>query len=92
MNNDDSTSGSSTTTQDSITYTNTFLFPASSEQTTVRVESKRAVPKPRGILRKHNMTVPTISPFDDWCDSIVVEDIKKEDVLDTVNKPICTTQ
>jgi hypothetical protein len=66
--------------------------PASSEQTTVRVESKRAVLKLKEILCNHHTTVSTISPFDGWCDRIVVDDIKKEDILDTVNKPISTTQ
>jgi hypothetical protein len=49
------------------------------------------VTKLKGILKKHNTIVSTISPFDPWCDGISVDDIIKEDVLDTVLKPICTT-
>jgi hypothetical protein len=78
-----------TTNKDSRAYTHTFSYPALSEQTTVKVESKKGVPKLKGILKKHNMIVPTVSTFDPWCDGIQVDDIIKEDVLDTVLKPIC---
>jgi hypothetical protein len=91
MNNNDSNSDSSTTTKDSVTYTHTVLFPASSEQTTVRVESKRGVPKLKGILKKHNTTIRTVSPFHPWCDGVTVDKIDREDVLDTVRKLICAT-
>jgi hypothetical protein len=64
-----------TTYEDSRTYTHTFLFPMSSEQTTVKVESKRGVPKLKGILKMHNTIVPTVSPFDPWYDGEPVEDI-----------------
>jgi hypothetical protein len=80
-----------TTNEDSRAYTHTFSFPASSEQTTVKVESKREVPKLKGILKKHNTMVPTVSTFDPWCDRIPVDNIIREDVLDTVLKPICAT-
>jgi hypothetical protein len=80
-----------TTNEDSRVYTHTFSFPASSEQTTVKVEPKWGVPKLKGILKKHNTIAPTVSPFDPWCDGIPVDDIIREDVLDTVLKPICAT-
>jgi hypothetical protein len=31
------------------------------------------------------------SPFDPWCDREEVDEIDREDVLDTVQKPICAT-
>jgi hypothetical protein len=37
------------------------------------------------------MTIPTVSPFDSWCDGKVISIIEQEDVLDTVRKPICAT-
>jgi hypothetical protein len=80
-----------TTNEYSRVYTRIFSFQASSEQTTVKVESKRGVPKLKGILKKHNTIVPTVSPFDPWCDGTPVEDLEREDVLDTVLKPICAT-
>ena len=79
------------TTEDSRLYTHTFSFPASSEHTTVKVESKRGVPKLKGILKKHNTIVPTVSPFDPWCDGTPVDDLEREDVINTVQKPICST-
>jgi hypothetical protein len=78
------------TTQDGILYTRTFPLVETSDQPPVIIECKLTVGKLKGILRNHSTTVPNISPFDDLCDSIVVDDIKKEDVLD--NKPIWTTQ
>jgi hypothetical protein len=80
-----------TTSKDSRVYTHTFLFPTSSEQTTVKVESKRGVPKLKGYLKKHNTISPTVSPFTPWCDGVAVDKIDWEDVLDTVWKPICAT-
>jgi hypothetical protein len=56
-----------------------FLFPTLSEQTTIKVKSKRGVTKLKGILKNHCMTIPTVSPFDPWC------------VLDTICKPIFAT-
>jgi hypothetical protein len=76
-----------TTNEDSGVYTHTFSFPT----TTVKVKSKRGVPKLKGILQKLNTIVPTASLFTPWCDGEVVENINREDVLDTVGKPICTT-
>jgi hypothetical protein len=55
----------------------------------VVVESKMGEPKLKGILWHHHTTVPTVSPFDPWCDAITI--IDQEDVLDTVRKPICAT-
>jgi hypothetical protein len=69
-----------TTNEDSRAYTHTFSFPT----TTVKVESKRGVPKLKGMLKKRNTIVPTASPFTPWCDGEVVDDIDQEDVLDTV--------
>jgi hypothetical protein len=88
MNNINGHTITETTNEDSRAYTHTFSFPASLEQTTVKVESKRGVPKLKGILKKHNTMV---SPFDPWCDGIPVDDIIQEDVLDTVLKPIDAT-
>jgi hypothetical protein len=76
--------------EDSRTYMYTFSFPASAEQTTIKVESKTGVPKLKGILKKQNTIVPTVSPFDPWCDWIPVDDIIREDILDTILKPICS--
>ena len=64
------------TTEDSRAYTHTFSFPASSEHTTVKVESKSGVPKLKGILKKHNTIVPTVSPFDPWRDGTPVDDLE----------------
>jgi hypothetical protein len=61
-----------------------------SDKTTVRVESKRGVPKLKVILHNHHTTVPTVSPFDPWCDGDAVSIIDQEDVLDTVGQPICS--
>jgi hypothetical protein len=77
--------------EDSRAYTHTFSFPTLSEQTTVKVESKRGIPKLKGILKKHNTIVPTVSPFTPWCDGKEVDIINREDVLNTVRKPICAT-
>jgi hypothetical protein len=76
-----------TTNEDSRAYTHNFSFPT----TTVKVKSKRGVPKLKGILKKHNTIVPTASPFDHWCDREEVDKIDREDVLDIVQKPICAT-
>jgi hypothetical protein len=59
--------------------------------TSFKSVSTRGVPKLKDILKKHNMIVPTASPFTPWCDREVIDDINQEDVLDTVGKPICTT-
>jgi hypothetical protein len=91
MNDDDGIFITETTSEDSGTYMHTFSFPTSSEQTTVKVESKRGVPKLKGILKNHCTTIPTVSPFDPWCDWEAVDEIDGEDVLDTVRKPICAT-
>jgi translation elongation factor EF-G len=64
-----------TTNEHSRVYMHTFSFPTSLEQTTVKVESKKEVPKLKGILKKHNTIVPTVSPFDPWCDGIPVDNI-----------------
>jgi hypothetical protein len=37
------------------------------------------------------MTIPMVSPFDPWCDREEVDEIDREDVLDTVRKPVCAT-
>jgi hypothetical protein len=37
------------------------------------------------------MTIPTVSPLDPWCDGEAVDEIDQENVLDTVQKPICAT-
>jgi hypothetical protein len=37
------------------------------------------------------MTIPTVSPFDPWCDREEVDEIDWEEVLDTVQNPICAT-
>jgi hypothetical protein len=79
MNDEDSTSGSSTPTQDSVTYTHTIQFSDSLEpmnQPTVIIEWKSDVPKLKGILPNHHMTIPTVSPFDVWCDGGVARDIE----------------
>jgi hypothetical protein len=34
------------------------------------------------------MTIPTVSPFDPWCDGEIFDEIDQQDVLDTVGKPI----
>jgi hypothetical protein len=91
MNNINGYTITETTNEDSRVYTHTFSFSTSSEQTTVKVESKKGIPKLKGILKKHNTIVPTVSPFDPWCDRILVDDIIQEDVLNTVLKPICAT-
>jgi hypothetical protein len=80
-----------TTGEDSRTYTDTFLFPTLSEQTTVKVEPKRGVPKLKGTLKNHLTTIPMVSPFYPWCDGEEVDKIDQEDVLDTVRKPTCAT-
>jgi hypothetical protein len=89
MNNNDNIIITETTSNDSRMYTHTFLFPTSLEQTTVKVESKRGVPKLKGILKNHRMTIPTVSPFDPWCDREEVDEIDQEDVLDTVQTDLC---
>jgi hypothetical protein len=87
MNNINGINITETTNEDSGAYTNTFSFLT----TTVKVESKRGVPKLKGILTKHNTIVPTASPFTPWCDGEFFDDIDREDVLDTVGTPIFTT-
>jgi hypothetical protein len=87
MNDINGTTITETTNEDSRAYTHTILFP----KTTVKVDLKRGVPKLKGILKKHNTIVPTASPFTPWCDREVVDNIDREDVLDTVGKPSCTT-
>jgi hypothetical protein len=52
--------------------------------TTFKVESKRGVPKLKGIMKKQNTIVTTASPFTPWCDREVVDDIDREDVLNTI--------
>jgi hypothetical protein len=52
---------------------------------------KRGVPKLKGILKNHLTTFPMVSPFDPWCDGEEVDKIDREDVLDTVGKPIFAT-
>jgi hypothetical protein len=84
MNSDSGSIITETTSEDSRMYTHTFSFPTSLEQTTVKVKSKRGVPKLKGILKNHRMTTPTVSPFDPWCDGKEVDEIDEEDVLETV--------
>jgi hypothetical protein len=87
--NDDGIIITKTTSEDSRTYTHTFLFPTLLEQTTVKVESKRGVPKLNDILKNHLTTIPTVFSLDSWCGGEEVDKIDREDVLDTVQKPIC---
>jgi hypothetical protein len=61
--NDDGIIITETTSEDCRTYTHTFSFPTSLEQTTVKVESKRGVPKRKGILKTHCTTIPMVSPL-----------------------------
>jgi hypothetical protein len=91
MNNYNGTTISETTSEDSRAYMHTFLFPTSSEQTTVKAKSKRGVPKLKGILKNHNAIVPVVSLFDPWCDGKEVDKIYREDVLYTVRKPFYAT-
>jgi hypothetical protein len=87
MNDINGITSTETTNEDSRVYMHTFLFP----MITVKVESKRGVPKLKGKLKKHNTIVPMASPFTPWCDREVIDDIDRADVLDTVGKPISTT-
>jgi hypothetical protein len=91
MHNNDGIIMTETTSEDSRTYLHAFYFPTLSEQATVKAESKRGTPKLKVILKNHRTTIPTVSPFDPWCDGEEVDDIDREDVLDTVRKPICAT-
>jgi hypothetical protein len=39
----------------------------------VKVESKRGVSKLKGIWKNHCTTIPTVSPYDPWCDGEEVD-------------------
>jgi hypothetical protein len=93
MSNNDRTIISDTTIEDSITYTHTFPFARPSEQPPDIIECKPTVPKLKGILRKNHEVFADTSLINDvWCNDHPVKRIKLVDVLDTVNKPIRTTQ
>jgi hypothetical protein len=93
MSDDDRTIISDTTNEDSITYTHTFPFARPLEQPPVIIECKPTVPKLKWILRKNQEGFVDTSLINDvWCNDCPVKRIKSADVLDTVNKPIRTTQ
>jgi hypothetical protein len=93
MNDDDGTIISDTTIEESIMYTHTFPFARPSEQPPVIIECIPTIPKLKGILWKNQKVFVETSLINDvWCNDCPVKRIKLVDVLDTVNKPIRTTQ
>jgi hypothetical protein len=85
-NNDGSIIITENTNEDSRMYTHTFLFPTLSEQTRVKVESKRGVPKLKGKLKNHHTTIPMVSPFDPWYEGEEVDTIEKTSLTQSKNR------
>jgi hypothetical protein len=93
MNHDDGTIISDTTNEDSVTYMHTIPIVRTMELPPVIVECKPNVPKFKGIRRsKHEIFVDNSLLYDIWCNNYPFKSIKLVDVIDTVAKPICTTQ
>jgi hypothetical protein len=93
MNDDDGTIISDTTSEDSVTYMHTFPIVQTMELPPVIVECKPNVPKLKEILRnKHEIVVDTSLLYHIWCKDRPVKRIKLVDVIDTIAKPIRTTQ
>jgi hypothetical protein len=93
MNDDDRTIISDTTSEDSRTYMHSFPRVQMMERPPVIIECTSTVPKLKGILHnKQDISVDTSLINDTWCNDRPVKKIRIVVVIDTVNKPIYTTQ